>query len=202
MKCQVSKVLLAGVVAGLTGLAGCAGSLSPLAIPELPDALARVLENESEFLAGVDSQLARVTPGTPIDDLGNLDGCWGSIWKDEANPGFVIAIVIHFDVENGTYTQWSVQDSAQFIRVIGISYGTFEILDEAHVALTSTEWYMNDPYTGELEQVPPSGETIAFTTLVTVDGDDMLLVLGVDDPGDLDPNDTSYYSYRRFDCPE
>ena len=193
---------IAGVCAGL-GLLLATGCIP---LPDLPPEIAFVYENEATFLMDWHVGSGGLEPGLPVDDLAELDGCWGMARQ----PGGEIPVMLYnayrFDSATGALGGWALQQDPtglQIFNVLSVDTGTYEITteDEGKEGLHQviTETLLNDPDTGGMEPVPYD-EPLEQTHLVTMDGDTLYL-WDYDTPEGEDGVEWVFV-YQRFECPE
>ena len=192
------------IICAALGISGCAGGLlSALTSSELPAEVAYVVNNKSAFTCTQTDAGQSLEPGTVIDDLDHLTGCWAFVVEEASKP-IRFYFVHHFDVSAGEYTFWTYQqDDFGLFSMLATTSGQVAIIDENHIALTEQERASFDPFTGGWDQVVPEPEPVTDTYLVTVDGDNLLLALdSEEDSQSSDDDDIPFCGIRRFDCPE
>lgn len=200
-KFAVVNVLLCAVLA--SPLAGCDGFT--FVEPELPADVKFVYENAERFIATSDGPLSDVTPGTVIEPLDALNGCWGI-----ARPSNNVNVpytdiksvdafdVMHFDAATQEIIHtWKIHDLGGLITVVVVDRGTFEVLDASTVRLTYAAWSGNDPTTGQFDPETAYDQPVEATYELTLSGD-RLALMPVD--GEL-PDGQSHPVYVQFDCP-
>jgi hypothetical protein len=198
---------LMGVSLGLlTG--GCpVWWLSP---PEagIPAEFQFVLDRAAEFIAPTDDPLQTIAPGTVLDDLSALDGCWGA-WTEGTDPSVGFGDVVHFERAAGHFTRWSGVGTtsgglAPLFPVVAVEVGSFQVTGPATVLLVTERiqydvegplgpWPSLDP----MVEYPLGG--IERPSLVTLQGDRMLFYLDAERAGDIE-EETPRMIFRRFDC--
>lgn len=165
----------------------------------LPDPVAFAAANAADFVPDLSIELAGVQPGTVVDSIDGLDGCWASARIDADGEVWLLDVLM-FDGDSGTIVLWHAQPGPSGLRVVGGGEGAYMVLAEASIQLSeSLEFYLN-LFTGVLERnvIDPPIET---SVNVTIDGDRMLFERF--EPGvelDIDP-DLFFLMYRRFACP-
>jgi hypothetical protein len=203
--CTRFVALLAGpcilLIAGCPALVSLVPGQFLPAEPDPPPIVEFVAANEALFEAGSGDQLAMVAPGTVLDGLDRLDGCWGSILKQPSsdNPLVTVVAVHRFDAAASAFEQWSyLRDATGSFFVLTLERGTFEIAEDNLLTLRFEEHWSNDPDTGEL--VAEDAEPREFPALVTVRDDEMLFVVGAKSADGLAPEDYVFYLFKRFEC--
>ncbi len=152
------------------------------ALESLEPELAFVVDNRELFAYDGSEPLYNLPPGTVMDDISDLDGCWGTALFTKSNfgdrPLFALYFVHKFDAATGEYTIWILGDQLGLVSPYEDA-GTFSVEDERRI------------------------ETRTFDTksyLVTRQGDQMRLRFGPVDRDPVDRGDDELYT--RFDCPE
>ncbi|MGD8453024.1 MAG: hypothetical protein PVJ57_14490 [Phycisphaerae bacterium] len=200
-------IRLLGLVA-LTALmlpGGCPLYSLPAALPSV---LKSVYNHSSTYSTAESDALRAVTPGTILDDVETLDGCWGAFEGiDPPKTGRNLRMwqALHFDPDSGTLTRYVVQKVFGFIETLDIQIGTYELNDDGSAfTFTVTKIESNLP-SGEIADVTDDYETLpVYTVDVTRSGTRLLLQFNMpqDDPrtpaGFLDE-----YAliHKVFDCP-
>lgn len=208
---------LGALVAGWMGvLGGCVQgpTIPPVEDIEVPALVAPVVEDPPAYEAGDDDPLLDVEPGTAIDDLALLDGCWGSTFTQTSDESLaenvVLAVAIQFDVEASTYalfTAIAIEEGGLWplLPVIAGDDGTYEVRDDKIIDLSGENYYSNveddaDISTMVLEADVPSDVAPDRPALITLDGDEMLLYLGIESVDDVDETEERPVFFR-IDCP-
>ena len=185
-------------------LSGC-GAFQLLIPPDeedIPAPLAFVAGNEGMFTPSGDDPLANVAPGTVIDDLSQLDGCWG---LSQPEPSAEIPVELHqahiFDRESGEYALWSLQ-KAFFgsVTILSGGTGTFSVDSDNRITVTTTKTFSYSPETRRLEEKEVVGEPPSEWA-ATLDGDWLRIRFGAANDNE-DQREDSFETFRRFDCPE
>ena len=92
-----SRTAVVGAGLGLLLTVGC------VPMPDLPEEIAFVYENQGTFLMDWHEGSGGLDPGLPVDDLAGLDGCWGMV----RTPGGEIPVKLHsalrFEAEGGIF---------------------------------------------------------------------------------------------------
>jgi len=192
------------------GASGCfsGGSLG------LPPGVAAVEENSSEFKQSSSHPLHEAAPGTVIDSLDQLYGCWGAFAGPEfVGPGLNSnAEYYRFDLDNSSWTYQVVQ-RAPFslgleLAVAAESTYSIEIVapDRIQAELLSSRIMSNLPgssslpgFNGEDEAEP--GEVV-FELQITLDGDAFKFGDSLDASPDFGAPHRANLTFFRFECPE
>jgi len=202
--------ILAGVA--LTTHPGCGSSLFPLINVNVPETAQYVLDNVASFIATADDPLETVDPGTVTDDLSGLDGCWGSVFTDsDVDSGPSLYSAYQFDAVAQTYVSWSFIGQRNtgvlwsMMPILTEESGTYEITSDAVITMTITLIRANidaDAATilASLQDFTPDAFNRTRTALITIDGDQMLFFVDVDDAADVDKQNERPI-YFKFDCP-
>lgn len=193
-------------------LSGCWLPLLAGVDVDVPAAMQTVMDDLDNFTPASSDPLAAVDPGTAVDDLATLDGCWGTVLSDcdcDFKPRLVVAY--QFDAADGTFTRWSGAARADgvlypLMPIISIEEGTFEVTGDASILLTVERILTNiDQATGRItetpQETPVPSDAIERPALVTLDGDGMLLYIDTETAADVDPNEPAPI-FRQFDCPD
>lgn len=162
-----------------------------------PPVIAYVLDHADEFAVS-DDPLAAVEPGTALDDLAGLSGCWGSYerqdWFQGQLPAFESWEAYHFDAAAGRLVRWVVTANWLFMPgAFSISEETYTIAEGGRLRLQSDRYTIYDLRTGEGRTATPSGAFDELEVRVTLAGDRLLLA----DP----ENRPAGRVFRRFACP-
>jgi hypothetical protein len=173
-----------------------------LDVPELPELLDAVVQNENQFRASADDPLLDVAPGTAVDPADqSLIGCWGKILDDGGQAPLTISNAMRFAAD-GTYESWWLSYGDGFVGLFTVLYGeagTYEIVDTGRLLISVQRDWTWDPLTGgEIEE--EDVERVR-TSLVTLSADSMMFVSCCDDPNSVAPEDREGYLYARFECP-
>ena len=190
---------------------GCPTTPAPVDI-EIPPEIAAITADLSIFRPANDDALLTIEPGAVVDDLAELDGCWGGTLIEDASVSVALVVALQFDAAAGTYKRWSLVTSADgellpYLRVLTLEEGTFEITSENTLRLHLEREFANlDPDTGEinstLREVPitTNGAAIERPGVVTLSGDEMLFYIGAERVADVDPGETRLV-FIQFACP-
>jgi len=184
---------------------GCTAFIAPAApLTALPAELDLVVNDRNTFSFDQSEPLATLAPGTVQDNLGGVDGCWGSASFSQAVSGErpVIGIywVFAFDAGTGTYRSWGLQESylGEAFVIGWEESGSYEVEGNDTLILTRLDGALLDPLTGEETAVDESTDnTMQF--LATREGERLRLHFGSADRKAVDPGDDEIYT--RFDCP-
>jgi hypothetical protein len=178
----------------------------PTTLTQLPAELQLVADDPNTFAAPQDDPLADLTPGTAVDDLSGLTGCWGSFEPAEYSLGGAptgpIYEVYQFDADDGTVSRWVSTPAFLVIPpVVAIDAGTFSILGEGQIEIHTTRYTVIDMRTGlgrEFTDLPEAAATAE--KLVTLSGDQLLIAV----PYYVDEatGEPLGRIFSRFDCPE
>ena len=207
--CAIMPVgLLLGVLTS-----ACDMSMTPVEDVQVPAVAQYVLDRTPDFVAGDDHPLNAVEPGTVIDDLHTLDGCWAAVLTDgELDTSLAFYIVYHFDAQSGRLTRWSFlgQEKTRtlwpLLPIITAEEGPFEVTGDANVQFTVDRILVNTDAAGNLTadlREAPLDPTARVTrpALITLDGQTMLWFIGDESPEEVDESQERPI-FRRFDCPE
>lgn len=210
---SASMLVVAGA-ALVVGGGGCPGIGFPLSELQIPAALQFVLDDPAGFISAADDPMQSMAPGTVIDDLAGLDGCWATMFTEgeEVEQYLGLVWVIRFDRAAGRYQAWSTigREAGGIwptLPVISAEEGTFEVAGPALLRLNAEKFFANtDPATGRLTRdlrehaVSADSPGRQRGALATLDGDRLLLYIGDESLDDVDPNEERPIHYR-FDCP-
>jgi hypothetical protein len=213
----MSRKLFTVVCSGLTGVAllataGCGANPFPQVNVEVPDAAQFVLDNAADFIAAANDPLETTDPGTVIDDLDTLDGCWGTVFTnpDVESPLSVFS-VYQFDAADQTYVSWSFignRDTGALWALMPLfseESGTYEVTGEATIEMTVTRMRANTDADGTtilatLQDLPLDGQRLTRPALITLDDDQMLIFVDAETAADLG-DQYERPIYFKFDCP-
>lgn len=196
---------LVAVAVTLTCLSACVEVLPIVATFDVAPELAHVLKNMGNFDIE-DSILLGVTPGTVMDDLHGLSGCWGGLLRGgsgRASP--VLVVVYKFDPSDASFTRWTtvaMPDGAAPFGIVAVTTerGHYEIRDDAHIVMYIEQSTIQDNL--GLWQPPEPPADLVFPdriALVTLSGDRMLLYIDIDVPEEA--TEAERLVFARFDCP-
>lgn len=174
----------------------------PFTSPQIPPELQFVLDQEELFVTKNDP-LARVTPGTLMDDLDTLSGCWGqAVTEKDGEPALIkLYSVSRFDADTGKYSSWGLQrDVFGLIPILSIQTGTFEVVDDSRLLTIVLESRANDPRTGEVAFAAPFEPPLVRSPLATL-SDDALSLWYAEEAENITGDAVQFLVYRRFDCP-
>jgi len=192
-----------GLVATTTLLAGggCFFPGVPASLTGLPAELQVVVDDPNTFAPPPEDPLAGVAPGTVVDDLSNLTGCWG--WFEEAaGPVAAFYEAYQFDADGGTVSRWVFTPGLLLIPpVIALDEGSFAAVGGGRIEIQLDRYTIIDMRTGigrEFTELPEEIGTLE--KLVTLAGDQLLIA----DPSYIDQETGQPVGriFTRFDCPE
>lgn len=183
------KMLLGALgVVGLGLSAGCGADVDP-------PPLAFVVANEAMFAAPDSAEVAAVEPGTPMDTLSGLTGCWGDA---ELNLSAELPVRAYFalvlDPAAGTITEWVRQEPFGMFTIVSGEAGTFAVADGNRLAGDLA--VVIDLQTGQVDE----STRRSFVWLATLAGDVLKLRLDGDSPPG-EQRAENVVTYRRFTCP-
>jgi hypothetical protein len=192
-----------GLVATTAVLAGggCLFPGVPASLTELPAELQVVVDDPSSFAQAPGDPLASVAPGTVVDDLGGLTGCWG--WYEEAaGPLVAFYEVYQFDAGNGTVSRWVFTPGFLLIpSLFALDQGSFTALDDGRIEIQLDHYTIIEMRTGigrEFTELP--AEIGTAEKLVTLDGDQLLIAVPY--YVDEQTGEPAGRIFTRFGCPE
>lgn len=185
---------------------------------ELPSEINYVIDNRDLFATGPDEAFAEVEPGTVIDALGGLSGCWGSYYRLTANgslgdipagtPLLDSYEQYRFDAETGTVKyqvyQRTVFASHSIFAVVDVR---FAILDESRIEIVWEQATFSDPNTGEvITETYTQDDAPRAVFLLSLGGEQLRLRNeSSEGPGDAVGQQTAVEYERRvfrlFECP-
>jgi len=203
LKSRPSLSLVA--ITTLLATGGCFFPGLPATLTQLPSELQIVVDDPNDFTPPADDPLANLTPGTAVDDLSNLTGCWG--WFEAAEPavggpatGFYE--VYQFDADAGIANRWVFTPPFLAIPpIVATDEGSFTPHDDGRIEIRLDRYTIIDMRTGlgwEFTELPD--DIAVFDRLVTLDGDQLL----VGDPAYVDEETGEPIGriFARFDCPQ
>lgn len=172
----------------------------------IPDSVAReltfVVSNGEDFAFDADDPLLERAPGVVVDDLNDMDGCWGVALLGPSLGGaenlFSLYHVFRFDKENGTLTSWLLQTGALGSLALATEQtGTYELQDGN---LLIEQYDSIEVIWATAEDLPVSELSArSLESVATLDGNRLRLRYGSADREPSDPLDESVY--LQFDCP-
>ena len=194
------------------GLGGCPATTTPelgnVQPQALPNELEPVLANRNAFAADSGGALENVEPGTAIDPLSNLDGCWATYYTytAEANDNSVPAgtplvdafEVYRFNAQSGQVEYQIYQEAVSGTLAIFAAYeGSYTVLDESRINVTWEQLSYSDPETGEIgtQDLSNQEEASGGELLVTLSGNELRL------PGEAGGAEETSRVFYRYDCP-
>lgn len=169
----------------------------------LPPAAEFLAANAAQFKQ-IDGEAPPVEPGTFVDELTKIDGCWGNLLVDQGRGIGSLAIVLHFDAAAGTYERIQYVGAAdgtlaRLFPLVTIDRGSFAIVDDSTIRLTTETTLSNfspddSKFGSDASFAAEIGAPVPVDHPATLDGD--TLILGFDDPNE------SVLVMRPFDCPQ
>src|SRR5262245_48415038 len=94
-----------------------AGRLPPALNAQMPAPVASVIGDAARFAMTDDDPLLANQPGTEMDDLAGVDGCWGSaLLADNPNVA-AIYFVLQLDAAGERYEEWILTDALGVVLV-------------------------------------------------------------------------------------
>ena len=200
----------------VTALAGCPGVPAynvPVNSVEVPSDLQPVLNAPADFTVAKDDTLRTVTPGTVLDPLAQLDGCWGGLLPAiRPNVDLALYTVFHFDRQTGTYQSWAAQGVRSgglwpTLPLIVENSGTFQVQSDNTLLLHMTHSRANlDETSGHItttlndQPLTADNPVVDWPALATLQGDHLLLYLGVSSAAEVSTAEDRQI-LTRFDCP-
>jgi hypothetical protein len=185
------RLRLAAWFAGVLVLSGC---VTPTNV-DLPSAADGALASASLVRAAADDAIAQVEPGSVIDALASLDGCWASILEGANAIG--LCEVYSFDADGGEFERITFPLRGDALvpgyEYVTLERGTFRQQSANTLLLEVREIYGNfDVESGRVSETllpgEPLDEPIERTALVTLDGDRMQLWIDVSNETKDEPN--------------
>ena len=207
-------------VVGAGTLAGCGAITSEdagrIQASDLPSAVRHVAENETDFAQDSENAFGEVAPGTVMDALSGLDGCWGSYFRlvaDEDASGVTAGTPLldtceaySFDSATGAITYCIYQQSVYgTLGVYGLYEGTYTVLDDSSINATWDHVRVRDPSTGEVQTTDftDGADPVEWVLLITLNGDE-LRVGGAEEEGEAAAEgsaaDYEQRVFTRFTC--
>ena len=197
--CSAQMALATGLLA--VSLTGCGLLTLPADLPAILD---HVLADLNTFQVSDTWPLEEVTPGTVVDPLGDLDGCWAVYYLigPPAGAEVELAEVLQFDADAGTLTRTVLHRYGVFGEVT-IQRGTYTVVGEDRFAFSVRKVEAN--VAGRLVDVTAKYDTLPEYTVAATRSGDYLKTrfeMPAGDPrtpaGFLDDTDTVH---RHFACP-
>lgn len=200
MKAGSAQMALAtGLLA--VSLTGCGLLTLPVDLPAILD---HVLADLDTFQVSDAWPLEAETPGTVVDPLGNLDGCWAAYYAIQPSAGAEVELgeVLQFDADAGTLTRTVLHRYGVFGELT-VQRGTYTVVGEDRFTFSVRKVEAN--MAGRLVDVTARYDTLPhYTVAATRSGDNLKtrFEMPAGDPrtpaGFLDDTGTVH---RRFDCP-
>lgn len=201
------------VVAGLAVmLSGCGTGLFPPVDVVIPAAVQVVLDNPTAFQAAADDPMQTIEPGTVVDDLNGLTGCWGTVFSGSvSSPPAALFVAYQLDSADGSLTRWSgyvMLDGSglwPIAQLLSAEVGSFAVTGNSNLVFTVERSFVNiDPNTAQiistLVENPQFSGPLDRPALVTLDGDSMLLFIDTETADEVNAADERAI-FTRFDCP-
>ncbi len=200
---------VAGVV--VMGVGACAPMITPP--QDIPSEIQYVLDNPTVFAQSADDPMVDTAPGTVVDEMSTLDGCWGAtgVFTQEGNnPEVTNSEAYHFDSAAGTIN-WQIYQTISAPVVGAVSallnpVGTYVVnAGGTGITITYTLLRGSDLQTGVIHDAPYNVDTMGTIltsgseVLVTVDGDKMKIANGT--LKDKFESQRAELIFVRFDCP-
>ena len=138
---------------------------------ELPAILDHVLADLDTFQVSDAWPLAEVTPGTVVDSLGDLDGCWAVYYVIGPPAGAEVELgeVLQFDADADTLTRTVLHRYGVFGEVT-IQRGTYTVVGEDRFTFSVRKVEAN--VAGRLVDVTAKYDTLPeYTVAATRSGD-------------------------------
>ncbi len=176
--------------------------------PVLPDQIAAVVQNHASVALQANDPFAQVEPGTVIDALSNLDGCWAlyqQILADGSDTSIAAGTPLfdsyefyHFDAANLTaqYQIYNAAVSSETAFYVALE-GHYSIVDTSQIQVVWDTAAYSDPTTGQVTTHTYTDAEKASQPLskVTVQGNQMRIkVESADAKSDA-------RIYTRYTCP-
>jgi hypothetical protein len=192
-------------IATLLVSGGCSLPGVPTSATGLPAALQAIVDDPNSFAPSPEDPLADVTPGTVIDDLSGLTGCWG--WFEQAlcplsgRPLTAFYEVYRFGTDSGTVSRWVYTSGVAAIPpVVTVDEGGFTVIGDGRIEIQLDRYTIIDMRTGigrEFTELPEEIGTLE--KLITLAGDQLLIA----DPSYVDEGtgQPAGRIFTRFDCP-
>lgn len=191
---------LALVTAGI--MTGCGLLPMPAARPPILD---YVLANLATFQVSDAWPLGDANPGTVVDPLGDLDGCWAGYWHigpPETEADLELGETLQFDAAAGTLTRTVLHRYGLFGDVV-IQRGTYTVAGEDRFTFSVQTVEAN--MAGRIVDVTDKYDTLPVYTVHATRGDGYLKTRFELPAGD--PRTPAGFAdrmrlvHRRFDCP-
>ncbi|MCG3138155.1 MAG: hypothetical protein HJJLKODD_02015 [Phycisphaerae bacterium] len=186
-------------------LVGC-GGVTYVPPVNLPDEIEFVRDNRGDFAQSADDVLAETEPGTVIDPLTNIVGCWGSFAQiditngSQTLPSDDYQYFRYNEDESFEYQVLSVAEDPSIgeIEIYAGRSGTYVLSGDNGLAVTVTENEVSNPSTGEIQTVAQDNQE-PVDYVVSISGGELRLVLAERaESGDLADRDNIVL--KRFDC--
>lgn len=143
----MKRIARVATIVAASSLGGCPG-LNQVGVPTSFPATVMVVEANKEQFSMADHPLKGVTPGTVLDELSSIDGCWGRYavkmrQTPAGAPAHVTVIqVLSFDVEEGSYVEHELSIGHPLLaagqELLATSTGTFRIRNEQRLSIRVT----------------------------------------------------------------
>jgi hypothetical protein len=190
---------------GMDLFAGFPFEFEPAENPgELSPELSFVIANKQQFDTQGVQVFAGVVPGTLVDPLEGLTGCWGFYERQQPFGEAVSPVEVfeayHFDAATGEVERWVLTTSFLIVpEIYAWDQGTYTVADDGRLLVTIESYLIADRTAGQARistNLPPAFRDV--TKFVTLSGDNALIA-GTSDTDETVPSDG--FVFRRFDCP-
>jgi len=202
-------------IVGFLFLVACGGCGTP--VVDLPSELAEVQANRMLFLQPDDDPLLEVEPGTVIDDLTGLQGCWAFTAEGTSDEGsFEAAQFIRFDFDAGKVVRQILgrNDLIAFVLedVYVLEPGSSP--DAVTLDLLEASADESSPLLERLAAITPNSGSLGdgaadpaqanpFDLNIVLDGDAFVITGSIGDPvRDASLPFVEGRIFQRFDCPQ
>jgi hypothetical protein len=187
-------------------MGGCVFPGTAVVSTELPAPLQAIVSDPAAFSTDPNHPLTAVTPGTLVDDLAGLTGCWGYCSDGEMSEQGVSPWAFYeayqFDAETGLANRWVLSPRWLLIpALMVVDEGTFDVVDTGRIEITLERYTLTPGGLGFGRQFTELPTEIAVVEkLVTLSGDELLLASP--DYVDEESGVPLGRVFVRFDCPD
>lgn len=185
-------------------IVGCGSPTDLAGLPaDLPDSIKTVHDNSVRFAAPTSGPAATTAPGTVVDPLATLAGCWGAFTPDVAQGTEAVPIedysALRFAADGG-FEWWDIETAVGY-SVLDAQRGSFEVTANNRIRITVRELVSYNPFSKQFETDSLTRPDVTEYLITRVG--DVLLLLMIDPTGDgQTPVDASgRIVLHAFDCP-